>query len=69
MRKAIENASGGQVLSCIINQVCPECGGYMVAFHCQGQCRRDWREEWDRLSNAPVSSHHARKKACVENEL
>ena|ERR1700724_1305783 len=39
------------VISGILNWVCPECGGRMGGptkeFKCQGQCRRDWRAVWE----------------------
>ena len=42
-----------ELLSAIMNLVCPECGGPMGGrskeFQCRGQCQRDWRPEWERL--------------------
>jgi hypothetical protein len=39
------------VISGILNWVCPECGGRMGGptreFKCQGQCRKDWRAVWE----------------------
>jgi tRNA(Ile2) C34 agmatinyltransferase TiaS len=44
--------SGADVISGILNCVCPECGGRMGErgreFKCQGECRRDWRQTWER---------------------
>lgn len=41
-----------EVLSGILNWVCPECGGRMggrgTEFKCQGECRMDWRPIWER---------------------
>jgi tRNA(Ile2) C34 agmatinyltransferase TiaS len=41
-----------EVLSSILNWVCPECGGRMgglgTEFKCQGECRTDWRPIWER---------------------
>lgn len=41
-----------EVLSSILNLVCPECGGRMGGrgreFKCQGTCQMDWRPLWDR---------------------
>jgi hypothetical protein len=68
MARAIQEKEGGQVVSCIINQVCPECGGYMVGFQCRGQCRQDWRVEWERLNQAPAYSNAGRKRLTIENE-
>lgn len=43
------------VVSSILNWVCPECGGRMGGrgkeFKCQGKCQTDWRQIWEgRLS-------------------
>ncbi len=39
------------VVSSILNWVCPECGGRMGGrgkeFKCQGVCQTDWREIWE----------------------
>jgi hypothetical protein len=35
------------ILSSIINSVCPQCGGSMMEFECQGRCRRNWLPEWE----------------------
>jgi hypothetical protein len=43
--------TGEDVISGILNWVCPECGGRMGGptkeFKCQGQCRKDWRAAWE----------------------
>ena len=36
-----------QVISSIINLVCPQCGGRMSEFQCEGRCRRNWLAEWE----------------------
>jgi hypothetical protein len=42
------------VISGILNCVCPECGGKMGGpgkeFRCQGECLTDWRQAWERAS-------------------
>ena len=44
------------VISGILNCVCPECGGRMGGrgkeFKCQGQCQTDWRQTWELVSSA-----------------
>jgi tRNA(Ile2) C34 agmatinyltransferase TiaS len=39
-----------EMISNILNWVCPECGGRMggegLEFQCRGQCRTDWQELW-----------------------
>jgi len=46
--------SGSDVISDILNCVCPECGGRMgrrgQEFTCQGECLTDWRQAWQRAS-------------------
>jgi hypothetical protein len=46
--------SVADVISGILNCVCPECGGRMgqrgEEFRCQGECLTDWRQAWDRAS-------------------
>lgn len=37
----------GKVISSIINLVCPQCGGRMSEFQCEGRCRRNWLAEWE----------------------
>jgi tRNA(Ile2) C34 agmatinyltransferase TiaS len=40
------------IISDILNWVCPGCGGRMGGrtqeFKCQGECRTDWRDVWER---------------------
>jgi hypothetical protein len=49
------------IISSIINLVCPQCGGSMVEFSCQGKCRRDWFPEWEWANHttrgSQVASH------------
>lgn len=44
------------VMSGILNCVCPDCGGRMGGpgkeFKCQGKCQTDWRQVWDCVSSA-----------------
>jgi len=41
------------VVSGILNWVCPECGGRMGGhgreFKCQGECQMDWRQVWEQV--------------------
>jgi tRNA(Ile2) C34 agmatinyltransferase TiaS len=45
--------TSAEVMSGILNCVCPECGGSMGQtgreFKCQGECQTDWRQSWDQL--------------------
>jgi len=38
-------------VSCILNLICPRCGGPLGGvsqeFKCQGVCRKDWRPDWE----------------------
>jgi len=55
-----------QIISSIINLVCPQCGGRMSEFQCEGKCRRNWLAEWEwanhvtRSSRSRLRSHAAR---------
>jgi hypothetical protein len=48
------------VISGILNWVCPECGGRMGGrgeeFKCQGECLTDWRFIWERMLSDQVSA-------------
>jgi hypothetical protein len=39
--------SNAQIISSIINLVCPQCGGRMSEFQCEGRCCRNWLAEWE----------------------
>jgi len=43
------------VVSNILNWICPECGGRLGGrgkeFKCQGECEMDWRPVWERFSS------------------
>jgi hypothetical protein len=39
--------SNSSIISSIINLVCPQCGGSMMEFQCNGRCRRNWLPEWE----------------------
>jgi tRNA(Ile2) C34 agmatinyltransferase TiaS len=45
------------IISGILNWVCPECGGRMGGrtkeFKCQGECLTDWRDVWERRVAKP----------------
>jgi tRNA(Ile2) C34 agmatinyltransferase TiaS len=49
------------IISDILNWVCPECGGPMGGrtkeFKCQGECRTDWRDVWKRSLSATTPQH------------
>jgi hypothetical protein len=46
------------VVSNILNWICPECGGRLGGrgkeFKCQGECQNDWRPVWERFSSVGV---------------
>lgn len=46
----------GDMVSNILNWICPECGGRMGGrgkeFKCQGECQMDWRITWERYVSA-----------------
>lgn len=45
--------AASEVISSIMNWVCPECGGCMGGrgeeFKCQGRCQKNWRQVWEQL--------------------
>ena len=51
--------TSAEVMSDILNCVCPECGGSMGGvgreFKSQGQCRTDWRQIWERIFSAGLN--------------
>ena len=48
--------SNAQIISSIINLVCPQCGGRMSEFQCEGRCGRNWLAEWEWANQAAGSS-------------
>jgi hypothetical protein len=44
--------SSTSIISSIINLVCPQCGGRMSEFQCEGRCRRNWLAEWEWANQA-----------------
>ncbi len=42
----------GHIISSILNLVCPQCGGRMSEFQCEGRCRRSWLAEWQWANQA-----------------
>jgi len=49
--------TGEDIISGILNWVCPECGGRMGGrtreFKCHGECLTDWRDVWERRVGKP----------------
>ena len=35
------------LMSAIINLTCPQCGGRMMDYQCDGRCGRNWLPEWE----------------------
>ena len=59
--------SNGHIISSIINLVCPQCGGRMSEFQCDGRCGRNWLAEWEwanpatRKPGSRLPSHASRR--------
>jgi len=53
-----------EVISGILNCVCPECGGRMGGagkeFKCQGECQKDWRQTWRRFLSSGLDGRSNR---------
>ncbi len=50
------------VISSIINLVCPQCGGRMAEFQCEGRCCRSWLAEWEWANYATRNSTSQRRR-------
>jgi hypothetical protein len=55
--------SNAQIISSIINLVCPQCGGRMSEFQCEGRCCRNWLAEWEWANQATRSPNCRRGHA------
>jgi len=55
--------SNAHVISSIINLVCPQCGGRMSEFQCEGRCCRNWLAEWEWANQASRSPKSRRGHA------
>lgn len=53
---ALPGEANSHIVSSIINLVCPQCGGRMSSFECEGRCRRSWLEEWEWANRSARSS-------------
>jgi hypothetical protein len=61
------------IISDILNLVCPECGGPIGGpsqeFKCQGRCRRDWRAVWESSSAKPDKSTKSRARTRCRTSI
>jgi hypothetical protein len=62
---ALPGESNGQIISSIINLVCPQCGGRMSEFQCEGRCCRNWLAEWEWANFVTGSSKSQRHRHCA----
>jgi len=60
---ALPGESNAQIISSIINLVCPQCGGRMSTFECNGRCGRNWLAEWEWANQATKSPKSRRGHA------
>jgi radical SAM protein with 4Fe4S-binding SPASM domain len=66
--RTTETAAGelnASMISAILNLVCPQCGGCMMEFRCQGKCRKDWRSEWDSAVDAQQRTPRSRRHPSI----
>jgi tRNA(Ile2) C34 agmatinyltransferase TiaS len=58
-----------QVISGILNCVCPDCGGSMGGggkeFTCRGKCQTDWRPLWEQVLSAGFHSQSRKRSQSV----
>jgi len=59
--EALPGESNASIISSIINLVCPQCGGRMSEFQCDGKCRRNWLLEWEWANLMTRSSKRRRR--------
>jgi len=45
--ETLPGESSASIISSTINLVCPQCGGSMMEFQCNGRCRKNWLPEWE----------------------
>jgi len=60
--ETLPGESNASIISSIINLVCPQCGGRMVEYQCEGRCRRNWLVEWEWANLATGSSRSERRR-------
>ena len=48
--------SNASIISSIINLVCPQCGGRMSEYQCEGRCFRNWLAEWEWANHVTTRS-------------
>jgi hypothetical protein len=56
MFETFVDESNSSIISSITNLVCPQCGGSMMEFQCNGRCRRNWLPEWEWVNFATTIS-------------
>jgi hypothetical protein len=67
--------TSASIISSIINSVCPQCGGRMSAFQCEGRCCRNWIAEWEwanrttRSSKSRLPGHHGASRRRARNQV
>lgn len=61
MMDTLPRESNASFISSIINLVCPQCGGRMSEFQCEGKCLRNWFAEWEW---ANLATKHSRCKSA-----
>ena len=54
--------SKAHIISSIINLVCPQCGGRMWEYQCEGRCRRNWLPEWEWANRVTRSSKSRQRR-------
>ena len=66
MKTMPEARTDQEMVSDILNCICPQCGGPLdlgeKEFRCQGRCRQDWRPLWERASAAENSAPAKRSR-------
>ena len=59
--ETIPGESSSSIISSIINLICPQCGGSMMEFQCNGRCGRNWLAEWEWVNFSRSASTRSRR--------
>jgi hypothetical protein len=51
-----------RIISSILNLVCPQCGGRMLEYQCEGRCGRNWLAEWEWANRAAKGSMYRARR-------
>jgi hypothetical protein len=62
--EAMPGEPNSSMISSIINLICPQCGGSMMEFQCDGKCRRNWLTEWEWAMHSTRRDNSSRHRSA-----